>query len=62
MPKVNAGKLHALAVTGKNRTPATPELPAVLESGILGYEIVAWQGGFAPAGTPSDTVKKSFPI
>jgi len=56
--QVSAGKLHALAVTGKNRTPAAPELPTVAEAGVPGYEIVAWQGLFAPAGTPNEVVRK----
>ena len=58
LPHVKAGKLRALAVTGKNRSPAMPELSTVAEAGIPGYEIVAWQGVFAPAGTPNDVVKK----
>lgn len=58
LPHVKAGKLRALAVTGKNRSPAMPELSTVAEAGIPGYEIVAWQGVFAPGGTPNDVVKK----
>lgn len=58
LPHVTAGKLRALAVTGKNRTPAAPGLPTVSEAGIPGYEIVAWQGVFAPMGTPSDITRK----
>lgn len=60
LPHVKAGKLRALAVTGKNRSPAAPELPTVSESGIPGYEIVAWQGLFAPAGTPNEVVKRIY--
>ena len=58
LPQIKAGKLRALAVTGKNRSPAAPDLPTVSESGVPGYEIVSWQGLFAPAGTPNDVVKK----
>lgn len=58
LPHVKAGKLRALAVTGKNRSPAVPALPTVSEAGVPGYEIVAWQGLFAPAATPSAIVKK----
>ena len=53
LPQIKAGKLRGLAVTGKARSPAAPELPTVAEAGLPGYEIVAWQGLFAPAGTPS---------
>lgn len=58
LPHVKAGKLRAVAVTGKNRSPAAPELPTVAEAGVPGYEIVAWQGVFAPAGTPPAIINK----
>ncbi|MDP2238813.1 MAG: tripartite tricarboxylate transporter substrate binding protein [Burkholderiales bacterium] len=58
LPHVKANKLHALAVTGKARSPAAPELPTVAEAGVPGYEIVAWQGVFAPAGTPPEIISK----
>jgi tripartite-type tricarboxylate transporter receptor subunit TctC len=58
LPQVKAGKLRALAVTGKNRSPAAPELPTIAEAGVPDYEIVAWQGVFAPAGTPSAIISK----
>lgn len=60
LPLVKSGRLRALAVTGKRRAPAAPELPTVAEAGLPGYEIVAWQGIFAPAATPSDIVKKIY--
>lgn len=46
-----AGKLRALAVTSSERSPLAPEVPALSEL-IPGMEVVAWQGLFAPAGTP----------
>ena len=52
MPFVKTGKLKALAVTSAQRSPAAPELPTVAESGLPGYEVVAWNGLLAPAGTP----------
>ncbi|MBI4194073.1 MAG: tripartite tricarboxylate transporter substrate binding protein [Betaproteobacteria bacterium] len=58
LPHVNAGRLRALAVTGSKRSPAVSKLPTVAEAGVAGYEIVAWQGLFAPAGTPDDIVRK----
>ena len=49
---VQAGKLRALAVTGKKRMAALPEVPTVIESGFPDFEIVEWNGFFAPAATP----------
>lgn len=58
LPHVHAGKLRGLAVTSAQRTPAAPEFPTVAESGLPGYEAVAWYGAFAPAGTPADVVAR----
>jgi tripartite-type tricarboxylate transporter receptor subunit TctC len=58
MPQVKTGKLRALAVTSSARSPAAPELPTVAESGLPGYEAIAWNGLLAPAGTPKDAVAK----
>ena len=52
IPQARAGKLRAVAVTGAKRAPAAPEIPTVAESGLPGYEFMAWYGLFAPAGTP----------
>ncbi len=58
MPFVKAGKLKALAVTSSQRSPAAPELPTVAESGLPGYEVVAWNGLLAPAGTPKPVIDR----
>jgi tripartite-type tricarboxylate transporter receptor subunit TctC len=50
---VRAGKLRALAVTGSQRSALVPDVPTVAENGIPGYEMVAWQGMFAPRATPA---------
>jgi tripartite-type tricarboxylate transporter receptor subunit TctC len=50
--QVHAGKLKALATTGKSRSPVTPEVPTVAEAGVPGYEATIWLGVMAPAGTP----------
>ena len=52
------GKVRALAVTSKQRNPALPEVPTVIESGIKGFEVVGFYGFLAPAGTPKDVVNK----
>jgi tripartite-type tricarboxylate transporter receptor subunit TctC len=58
LPHVKAGKLRALAVTTLKRYPGLPEVPTVAESGLAGFETVAWFGLFAPAGTPKDIVNR----
>jgi tripartite-type tricarboxylate transporter receptor subunit TctC len=58
LPLVNAGKLKGLAVTSAERFPGAPSFPTVAESGLPGYEAVAWYGLFAPAGTPTAIVQQ----
>ncbi|WP_265298846.1 tripartite tricarboxylate transporter substrate binding protein [Verminephrobacter eiseniae] len=58
MPQVKAGKLKALAVTSAKRSGAAPELPTVAESGLPGYEAIAWNGLLAPAGTPPEVIAR----
>jgi tripartite-type tricarboxylate transporter receptor subunit TctC len=58
MPQVKGGRLNALAVTTATRSGAAPNLPTVAESGVPGYEAVAWSGLLAPAHTPADVVTK----
>ncbi len=56
-PYVKQGKLRALAVTGAKRSPAVPDVPTLIESGIQ-VEVNLWTGLFAPAGTPKAVVNK----
>jgi tripartite-type tricarboxylate transporter receptor subunit TctC len=51
-------KLKALAVTRAARSSAAPDIPTVAESGLPGYEAIAWNGMLAPAGTPKDVVAR----
>lgn len=53
-----AGKLKALGVTSAKRSSLAPDVPAVAEAGLPGYEVVLWTGLFAPAGTPADIVER----
>lgn len=53
-----AGKLKALGVTSAKRSSLAPDVPAVAEGGLPGYEVVLWTGLFAPAGTPPDIVER----
>ena len=58
MPHIKSGKLRALATTGLTRSAAMPDLPTVNESGVPGFEIVAWFGLMAPANTPRAIVER----
>ena len=58
LPHVKAGKLRALAVTSAARSPVAPDVPTVAESGLPGYEAIAWNGLLAPAGTPAEVVAR----
>jgi tripartite-type tricarboxylate transporter receptor subunit TctC len=58
MGHVQSGKLKALAVTSKARHPMLPEVPTTAEAGLPGFELEAWVGLFAPAGTPPDVIAK----
>ena len=58
MPHVKGGKLKALAVTSASRSPVAPDVPTVAESGLPGYEAIAWNGLLAPAGTPPEVVAR----
>jgi len=58
LPLIKAGKLKALAVTSSARSSALPDVPTVAESGLAGYDVSAWNGLLAPAGTPDDIVNR----
>ena len=55
---VRAGRLRALATAGAQRSPLTPELPTVIESGVAGYLSSGWMGLMAPARTPKPILEK----
>ncbi|ARP95607.1 ABC transporter substrate-binding protein [Bordetella genomosp. 13] len=55
---VNAGKLKALAVASKTRSPLLPDVPTAAEAGFPGFELEAWVALFAPAKTPQPAIDK----
>ena len=55
---IKAGKLRALAVTGDKRVSALPDVPALNEQVLPGFNAISWLGLLAPAGTPSALVEK----
>ncbi len=58
LPQVRAGKLRAYGVTSAKRSPGAPDIPAISESGLPGYDAVTWFGVLAPAGLPRDIVTR----
>ena len=55
---IKGGKLRVLAVTSLQRTAALPDVPTLNESGLKGFEAVAWNGLTAPAKTPREVILK----
>ena len=58
MQHIQAGKLKGFAVAGKTRQSGIPNVPTTAEAGLKGFELEAWVGIFAPAGTPPDVIAK----
>lgn len=58
LPHIQSGKLRALAVTSTNRWPDLPDVPTMAESGLPGYETVAWFALLAPAGLPAPIAQR----
>jgi tripartite-type tricarboxylate transporter receptor subunit TctC len=56
--QIKAGKVKAIATTGKTRSAVLPEVPTVHESGVPNYEATIWLGLMAPKGTPADVVNR----
>ncbi len=55
---VQGGRLKLLAVTSPQRLAARPDLQTVAEAGYPGFDALAWNGLFAPAGTPAETINR----
>ncbi len=56
--QIKAGKVKAIATTGKTRSDVLPDVPTVSEAGLPGYEATIWLGLMAPKGTPKEIVDK----
>lgn len=55
---VKSGKLRPIAVTGTKRFAELPDVPTVAESGLPGFDVTGWYGLYAPAGTPTEILRK----
>jgi tripartite-type tricarboxylate transporter receptor subunit TctC len=58
LPLIREGRLRALAVTSRVRTPLAPDLPTMIEAGVPDYEVTTFNGVAAPAGTPDAIVAR----
>jgi len=58
LPQVKAGKLRALGVSGKQRSPLAPDVPTIDEAGVKGYEMSYWFAAYVPAKTPPAVVAR----
>ena len=56
--QIKAGNLRGLAVTGKRRLSALPQMPTTDEAGLPNYELDSWFALFAPAGTNPEIIQK----
>ena len=56
LQQIREGKVRVLGVTTPKRVAAAPDIPTIAEAGLAGFELVAWQGVVAPAGTPRPVV------
>ncbi|MFJ4288709.1 Bug family tripartite tricarboxylate transporter substrate binding protein [Cupriavidus sp. NPDC089707] len=57
LPHIQAGKLRALAVAGKQRAPSLPDVPTLAEAGLQGYAVEPWFGVYGPANLPAPVVQ-----
>ena len=62
IPQIKGATVKPLAVMSRARVGLLPELPTVIESGLAGVEVEAWNALFAPKGTPRDIVDRLFAL
>jgi tripartite-type tricarboxylate transporter receptor subunit TctC len=60
LPLIQAGRLRALAVTSRERTPLVAGVPGMAEAGLPDYEISFWYGFFVPAATPAEVTRRLY--
>jgi tripartite-type tricarboxylate transporter receptor subunit TctC len=57
-PHIKAGRLRALAVLARERSPLVPEVPTAAEAGLADFDVTTWYGILAPAGTPRPIIQR----
>ncbi|MBO1113290.1 Bug family tripartite tricarboxylate transporter substrate binding protein [Bordetella petrii] len=58
LPYIEPGKVRVLAIASDQRSPAIPDVPTLAEAGVKDAVVESWYGVMAPAGTPSDVIRK----
>jgi tripartite-type tricarboxylate transporter receptor subunit TctC len=58
LQQIREGKVRVLGVTAPKRVAVAPDIPTIAEGGLAGFELVAWQGVVAPAGTPRPIIDR----
>ena len=58
MPSIQGGKMRALAITSKARSPLAPNIPTMAEQGYPAVEVLNWQGIVGPKGMPAELIKQ----
>lgn len=58
MPQIRGGKVRAIALASKQRNPAVPDVPTLIEMGLADFEVGTWTGFVGPKGLPAEVVQK----
>ena len=58
VPQIRGGKVRAIALASKERSPAVPEVPTLAELGIADFDVGTWTGFIGPRGVPPEVVKR----
>jgi tripartite-type tricarboxylate transporter receptor subunit TctC len=56
LEQMRAGQIRGLGTSGAKRDPAAPELPAIAEAGVPGFDVTSWFAVFVPARTPPEII------
>jgi tripartite-type tricarboxylate transporter receptor subunit TctC len=58
VPQIRGGKVRAIGLASRERNPAVPDVPTMIELGVADFEVGTWSGLIGPRGVPPDVVKK----
>lgn len=58
VPQIRGGKVRAIGLASRERNPAVPDVPTLIEMGLADFDVGTWTGFIGPRGVPADVVKK----
>ena len=58
VPQIRGGKVRAIGLASKERNPAVPEVPTLIEMGLADFDVGTWSGLIGPKGIPADVIQK----